>query len=107
MYYSVGSSGDPVKEIQAALNRAAESLDIPACPLEIDGKFGKKTKEAVMQFQLAKGYATRDIDGIVGPMTLADLLEDEPVSVMEAAERCLAALEALPEYKALEALLYG
>lgn len=104
MFYSVGSSGNPVKEIQAALNRAAQSLDIAACPLAVDGKYGKQTRLAVMQFQVAKGIP---LDGIVGPVTLAALLEDEPQTILEAAEKCLAVVESLPEYKALEALLYG
>lgn len=105
MFYSVGSSGNPVKEIQTALNRAAKSLDIPACPLDVDGKYGKKTQNAVMQFQWETGLS---YDGIVGPVTLAALMEYyEPDSILEAAEKCLEVVEALPEYKALEALLYG
>ncbi len=56
-------SGEDVRQVQGALNKANISV-------EIDGIFGKKTEEAVRQFQGQKNFK---VDGIVGPATLLEL----------------------------------
>ncbi len=60
---SYGSSGEDVKELQKALNNAGYSLDV-------DGKFGTKTKTAVKSYQKSKGLS---VDGIVGNNTWTSL----------------------------------
>ncbi len=54
----VGSSGDAVKKLQAALGVTA------------DGKFGPGTQKAVKDYQAKNGL---DVDGFAGPATLAKL----------------------------------
>ena len=73
--WPVPSRGDAVRSIQRALNRLGFG------PLVVDGIFGRGTDSAVRLFQKAEKL---DIDGIVGPKTLAILQkpltpEDEPV----------------------------
>ena len=58
-----GNTGDAVKELQKRLNANGYTLDV-------DGKFGKKTEEAVRAFQKKNGLK---VDGIVGPKTWAAL----------------------------------
>ena len=66
-----GSSGEAVKELQRALQRAGFD------PGPIDGEFGPVTAAAVRSFQAAKGLV---VDGIVGPQTWSALpSEDEGV----------------------------
>ncbi len=60
---SYGSAGDEVKRLQKALNNAGYSL-------EVDGKFGEKTKAAVKSYQKKNGL---DVDGIVGVNTWGTL----------------------------------
>lgn len=62
--YKIGSKGQMVKQIQAALAGAGLKL-IP------DGKFGTLTQAAVIEFQIMNGLKA---DGIVGPATLAKLI---------------------------------
>lgn len=57
-----GSSGEAVKVLQSKLGMVGA---------DVDGEFGKKTKEAVIAFQKKKGL--KPADGIVGPMTWAKL----------------------------------
>lgn len=57
---SFGSRGGEVKKIQGALAKAGYFKD------SATGYFGKKTRQAVMDFQRAKGLST---DGIVGSQT--------------------------------------
>jgi hypothetical protein len=71
-----GSTGPAVAELQSRLNAIslARSLTfqgtLPACPLDVDGKFGPRTREAVIGFQhVAFPASPRDWDGIVGPRT--------------------------------------
>lgn len=61
---SLGARGDEVKKLQQVLSE--KGYDVGA----IDGVYGKKTKEAVMQFQKENGLKT---DGIAGPETLSKL----------------------------------
>ena len=68
---SIGSSGPPVRELQAALN-----LGNSAQPkLSADGAFGPKTRSRVTEFQSQNSLVP---DGVVGQMTwnaLAELLQ--------------------------------
>lgn len=64
----VGDNGDPVRRLQALLNR-----DYPAySKLEEDGAFGPKTEAVVREFQSRAGLL---VNGVVGPETLAKLDE--------------------------------
>jgi hypothetical protein len=54
-----GSEGEKVRELQTLLNNHGASL-------EVDGKFGSKTKDAVISYQKANGLT---VDGIVGKNT--------------------------------------
>lgn len=60
---------EDVKELQRLLNSKG-------FPLEVDGLFGSKTREAVQNFQRQHGL---DADGIVGPLTWGELLDLRPV----------------------------
>lgn len=94
-----GSTGTEVTKLQTALKRAGRSIDI-------DGYFGPKTEIAVKVFQ---GMAGLFADGIVGPDTWAALepYNSDYIVLREKLEACLDALEALPEFQALEGLIYG
>ena len=59
-YLSFGSRGHKVKELQTGLAKAGY-FDGPAT-----GFFGKKTKQAVIEFQHAQGLSS---DGVVGTQT--------------------------------------
>lgn len=61
----VGSSGDNVASVQKALGITA------------DGKFGKGTRQAVMDFQKKHGLK---VDGIVGHETMSKIKRDAEVS---------------------------
>jgi peptidoglycan hydrolase-like protein with peptidoglycan-binding domain len=61
-----GSSGDAVRHVQVLLASLGYSLGKGGA----DGIFGNDTEAAVMQFQLDQRL---DVDGIVGPKTLAVL----------------------------------
>ena len=58
------SRGDPVREVQEALNAFGFG------PLTEDGVFGRGTEQAVRKFQSHFGLT---VDGVVGPTTLAAL----------------------------------
>lgn len=60
----LGSRGTQVREIQELLVKAG-------FPLEVDGIFGPKTRDAVIRFQRQVGLRP---DGIVGERTYAALL---------------------------------
>lgn len=63
-----GCVGPEVKTVQELLNRQGYSLDV-------DGAFGKKTEDAVKDFQTKRGLKA---DGIVGDKTWAALTSAEP-----------------------------
>ena len=63
-----GSHGDRVRKLQAGFNRVFPSY--PSLPLDVDGDFGPQTELAVKEFQRRVGL---DPDGIVGPLTRAQL----------------------------------
>jgi TP901 family phage tail tape measure protein len=62
---SSGSRGDTVKKLQSALNTGGAGL-------EVDGIFGPKTRQAVINFQTNQGIG---IDGVVGPQTWRKLYD--------------------------------
>lgn len=64
-----GSTGLLVKQLQERLAGGGFN------PGQVDGIFGPKTREAVIQFQNNKGLAP---DGIVGTQTWAALMESPP-----------------------------
>ena len=59
--------GQDVYTLQSKLNRHGAKL-------EVDGIFGQKTEDAVVQFQKANGL---EADGIVGPLTWSKLLSED------------------------------
>lgn len=71
-----GSTGPAVEELQQRLNNAP-STEVPAL-LEVDGKFGPATRQAVIDFQGAHPPLARD--GVVGPATWA-LIDQVPGAV--------------------------
>ncbi|MCP4399234.1 MAG: hypothetical protein GY801_18270 [bacterium] len=66
-----GSEGSYVALLQRKLNTAG----VVQPPLEVDGLFGLKTRAAVQAFQTAHSLGS---DGIVGPLTWAELKNVEP-----------------------------
>lgn len=64
-----GSKSSSVKKVQRILREKGHLEGA------IDGKFGPVTKRAVEAFQASAGV---DVDGIVGPMTWAELLKEQP-----------------------------
>jgi len=62
---SSGSTGSVVKKLQSALNAGGAGL-------EVDGKFGPKTRQAVVNFQRNQGLTA---DGIAGPNTWQKLYD--------------------------------
>lgn len=65
MIVANGSSGPNVVKLQNALNELSEKY--PSIPiLKVDGIFGPKTEEAVLQFQ---GMFNLTTDGVVGRYT--------------------------------------
>lgn len=71
-----GSSGEYVRLLQTILILLGYNLGLNP----IDGKFGKKTEQAVKKFQKAHGLAA---DGIVGPLTWAELSKVEIGEVLQ------------------------
>jgi hypothetical protein len=69
---SIGSSGGDVSDLQNALNNRPPS-NLP--DLDPDGIFGQKTDARVREFQR---YNQLAVDGIVGPITRAALIGDNP-----------------------------
>lgn len=59
-----GSYGDPVRQLQQALNQVGYSL-------EVDGGFGEKTEAAVIDYQKKNGLV---VDGVAGSETMGALL---------------------------------
>ena len=99
---SKGSRGEEVRKMQLALNRAN-------CTCDIDGVFGKETEQALIKFQREHFSNPKEWDGLCGDKTMEALtpyLVDLTI-LREAVEECLEKVEQLPEYKRLEALLYG
>ena len=64
-----GSTGNAVRELQRLLRSAGYLL-------QIDGKFGELTRQAVLSFQGSNGLKR---DGIAGPLTMAALNKPQPL----------------------------
>lgn len=96
---SYGSKGEDVREMQSALKRAG-------CNLSVDGIYGNETKGAVSAFQVLKNLK---VTGIADNATITALAPyyATQAEILAAVNECMAAIEKLPEYKKLEALLYG
>lgn len=59
-----GADNSAVRELQQRLAKLGYN------PGPVDGIYGAKTKAAVTAFQKAQGWSGKDVDGIVGPVTL-------------------------------------
>jgi hypothetical protein len=73
---STSDNGIPVKKVQ----RGLYDLGLKMPVYGIDGKWGPETKRAVIDFQILSGLTGKDIDGIVGPVTLG-LLDSSLIEV--------------------------
>lgn len=80
-----GTNGADVRAVQDVLNFHIRRL----APLTVDGSFGPATHGRVMEFQKSNGLKQ---DGIVGPITLAKLFEEElvPITVALAPQQAVA-----------------
>ena len=95
----LGSTGESVRELQTALDRAGIALGGPA-----DGRFGMGTRKAVLAFQQSNGLKA---DGVVGQQTLDAILSKANAgSAAPAApsSRADGALEPSERLQALDAL---
>lgn len=96
-----GSKGAEVKVLQSALKRAGRKITV-------DGSFGSATEQAVKDYQT---FVLVTVDGIVGAETwrkLGELTEESDAeAIAETLAKCLDAVDALDEFRALEDLLYG
>ena len=73
----VGSRGDDVVELQQKLKDLGADLGTTGAKGDgVDGQFGSRTDKAVKKFQADKRL---DVDGVVGPLTAAALLDRQPV----------------------------
>lgn len=88
----------------ADVNVLQNALTLAGCELEVDGVFGKETKKCVEAFQASHALT---VDGIVGPKTWTALEPYIRDSIVESCRALFDKVESLPEYKLLEALLYG
>lgn len=68
-----GARGEAVKEIQRLLN-ARGVTDFAGRPLEVDGKLGTRTRQAIEIYQTLHPHLQSD--GILGPRTLTQMLMD-------------------------------
>lgn len=92
-----GCTGETVKTLQTALNRAG-------CNLTVDGIFGSKTVTAVKIFQKQYGLTA---DGIVGEKTWAklDSFRVDLEAFGTAVRACLADIEKLDSFEKLLELM--
>jgi peptidoglycan hydrolase-like protein with peptidoglycan-binding domain len=68
----VGVDGDAVRQLQAFLNQAGFT-DAEGNALDEDAEFGRRTREALMAYQEARGV---DVDGVLGPQTFGRMATD-------------------------------
>jgi peptidoglycan hydrolase-like protein with peptidoglycan-binding domain len=69
-----GATGDVVRRLQRALRRT------PNLGVVVDGIFGPATRHAVVEFQTGESLTP---DGIVGPLTWAELPDGGPMPVLQ------------------------
>ncbi len=62
----IGDRGTAVAKVQQALIDA----DFPLPEFGADGIFGSETKAAIESFQMASGLTDRNVDGVIGPITM-------------------------------------
>jgi hypothetical protein len=62
--------GDPDKAAITKIQQALVDAGFPLPKFGVDGLFGDETKAAVEDFQRASGLTGRDVDGIIGPITM-------------------------------------
>jgi hypothetical protein len=77
---------DPRPAVVTALQTRLN--EVGCGPLEADGVFGSETESAVKLFQTRRDLLA---DGVVGPLTWAELFDDAPPPVIEAPNPLLAA----------------
>ena len=96
-----GAEGDNVKALQEALNTQLGRKEGQEGFLEVDGKFGRGTMDAVKEFQRQKEIGD---DGIVGKNTRDALLGREPAKAekTEQPEQSAATGETLDRYAKYE-----
>ncbi len=68
---NTGSSGDSVREVQSFLNFIRQHYNYSWQPLNVDGIYGRKTKQAVTDFQAKHNLKA---DGITGRLTWDKLI---------------------------------
>lgn len=91
-FLALGSYGEDVKTVQAALNNSGYKLTV-------DGIYGKNTEAAVKDYQSKNGLAA---DGVIGPKTTAKLIVVAPVTEPVAATPAApAAINATKLYQGL------
>lgn len=86
-----GSTGETVKALQSALNRAGYAVTV-------DGVFGSKTATAVKAFQAKHGLLQ---DAVAGPKTWDKLAPYMTEDVIQVINECVAKIQASPEFKRL------
>lgn len=90
-----GMTGESVKTLQSALNRAGYSLTV-------DGVFGSNTTKAVKDFQQKHGLLA---DGVCGPKTWDKLSPYMTEDVIQVINECVANIQASPSFKRLMELI--
>lgn len=90
-----GSTGDSVKTLQSALNRAGYNVTV-------DGVFGANTAKAVKAFQQKHGLLA---DGVCGPKTWDKLSPYMVDDVIQVINECVAHIQASPEFQRLMELI--
>ena len=73
--YREGDINDGVRQIQERLLKMGYPDGVNGKPLGVDGNFGAETRRAVETYQRVNGLES---DGIVGPKTLASIIQSTP-----------------------------
>ena len=73
-HFRWASSGEGVRRLQDALNARGANL-------EVDGKYGRSTTDAIRDFQKENGLK---VDGIAGPQTIGALIRTQKAQASEA-----------------------
>lgn len=83
-----GDKCEEVKVLQSALNRAGYNL-------EVDGSYGGKTRNAVLDFQ---GRYDLECDGVCGPKTWKALEPYMTETVIDIVNQCVNDIMGLPSF---------